>query len=314
LLGSLAEAGSLIAAASKNDRESVEQALRRPDLVIPGRFLFPIEAHWGPKSESVERILRTWNVAADSVVFVDDSPIELAEVKAAYPSMVCLRFPTNDDQEALAFLGELRDLFGKETILAEDALRRESLRRSASLRESGAGSRISSDQFLQEVEAEVTLDFTKTLDDPRALELINKTNQFNLNGRRYTQGLWREYLGRSDTFLVRVGYKDKFGPLGTIAVLAGRRQSEVLRVDLWVMSCRAFSRRIEHRCLEQLFDDMKVEQIAFDYQPTPRNGPLRDFLASLLDGPPQPGFRLTREGFEAHCPALFHRLTSLRHA
>src|SRR5262249_38332555 len=117
LLGSLAEAGSLIAAASKNERGSGEPAVRRPDRGVPGRVLFPIEAHWGPKSESVERILRTWNVAADSVVFVDDSPIELAEVKAAYPSMVCLRFPTNDDQEALAFLGELRDLFGKETIL-----------------------------------------------------------------------------------------------------------------------------------------------------------------------------------------------------
>src|SRR5262249_16456160 len=145
----------------------------------------------------------------------------------------------------------------------------------------------SSDRFLREAEAELTLDFTKDPADPRAWELVNKTNQFNLNGRRYTEGLWREYLRRADTFLLRATYKDKFGPVGTIAVLAGRRGpgSDTLEIDVWVMSCRAFSRRIEHRCLDQLFQCFGVAQIAFDYQPTPRNGPLRDFFSSLLEGP-----------------------------
>jgi FkbH-like protein len=315
LLGSLAETGILIAAASKNECELVEQALRRGDLVVNSRYLFPIEARWSPKSASVGRILQTWNIAADSVVFVDDSPIELAEVKAAYPDIHCLRFPTNDDQEAYNLLGELRDLFGKETILAEDAIRRESLRHAAPVLESVAGSGASLDRFLQEAEAELTLDFTKDPADPRAWELVNKTNQFNLNGRRYTEGLWREYLHQADTFLLRAAYRDKFGPLGTIAVLTGRRQPEpcALEIDVWVMSCRAFSRRIEHRCLEQLFQQSGVEQIGFDYQPTPRNGPLQDFFASLLDGPPQPGFRLTREAFLTHCPPLSHRCARVPH-
>jgi FkbH-like protein len=303
----------LIAAASKNDRELVDQALRRGDLVIPSRYLFPIEAHWGAKSESVGRILRTWNIAADSVVVVDDSPIELAEVKTAYPDIKCLRFPTHDDQEAFALLGELRDLFGKEAVLAEDAIRRESLQRAASVLESGEGSWAPSDRFLQEAEAELTLDFTNDPDDPRAWELVNKTNQFNLNGRRYSQAFWREYLHQVDTFLLRVTYKDRFGPLGTIAVLAGRRLPKpgALEIDVWVMSCRAFSRRIEHRCLEQLFEQLEVQRIAFDYQPTPRNGPLRDFFSSLMNGPPQPGFQLAWDDFRTHCPSLFHRLTSL---
>jgi len=315
LLGLLAETGVLIAAASKNDRELVDRALERADLAIPSRYLFPIKAGWGPKSESVGKILRTWNIAADSVVFVDDSPNELAEVKESYPDIECLRFPTHDDQGAFALLGELRDLFGKETILAEDAIRRESLRRDAPVLENGEASRAPSDRFLQESEAELSLDFAKEPDEPRALELVNKTNQFNLNGRRYTERLWREYLHQVDTFLLRVAYQDKFGPLGTIAVLAGRRQPEhhALKVDVWVMSCRAFSRRIEHRCLEQLFQQLEVEQIAFDYQPTPRNGPLRDFFSSLFGGPPQPESRLSREDFATHCPPLFHRFTSSSH-
>jgi len=311
VLGSLAETGVLIAAASKNNRETVDQAIQREDLVIPGRYLFPVEAHWGPKSDSVGRILRTWNIAADSVVFVDDSPLELAEVKAAYPDIECLRFPTHDYREAYAFLGELRDLLGKETIVAEDSIRRESLRRSALFHEGDSASLTPSMGFLKDVEAELSLDFAKDPEDPRAFELINKTNQFNLNGRRYSQGRWRDYLRQLDTFLLRVAYRDKFGPLGTIAVLAGRRQPEALQIDFWVMSCRAFSRRIEHRCLEQLFEQLEVERIAFDYQPTQRNGPLQDFFSSLLDGVPQPGFQLTRDRFKARCPALFHRLVSL---
>ncbi len=311
LLGSLAETGVLIAAASKNNRETVDQAIQREDMVIPGRFLFPVEAHWGPKSESVGRILRTWNIAAESVVFVDDSPLELAEVKTAYPDIECLRFPTHDYQEAYAFLGELRDLLGKETIVAEDAIRRESLRRSALFHEGDSASLTSSMGFLKDVEAELSLDFAKDPEDPRAFELINKTNQFNLNGRRYSQGRWRDYLRKLDTFLLRVAYRDKFGPLGTIAVLAGRRLPEALQIDVWVMSCRAFSRLIEHRCLEQLFEQLDVERIAFDYQPTQRNGPLQDFFSSVLEGAPQPGFQLTRDRFKTRCPALFHRLVSL---
>ena len=311
LLGSLAETGILIAAASKNDRELVHQALEREDLVVPSRYLFPVEVHWGLKSESVDRILQSWNIAADSVVFVDDSPMELAEVKAAHPDIRCLRFPTEDVQEAFALFGEIRDLFGKETIVAEDAIRRESLRRSPLIHEGGGASLTPSMGFLEDVEAELSLDFAKDPEDPRAFDLVDKTNQFNLNGRRYTEAGWRDYLRKPDTFLFAVACRDKFGPLGTIAVLAGRRQLQALSIDVWVMSCRAFSRRIEHRCLEQLFRRMEVERIALDYQPTPRNQPLRDFLSSLLDDPPQGRFDLGRDDFRAHCPSLFHRLMSL---
>ena len=71
---SLAQRGVLVAVASKNDPSLVERVFRRPDFQLPAETVFPIEAHWQPKSESVGRILKTWNVAADAVVFVDDSP------------------------------------------------------------------------------------------------------------------------------------------------------------------------------------------------------------------------------------------------
>ncbi len=128
---SLADQGVLLALASKNDRAVVDEALARPDLLLDPAQLFPIEVHWGPKSESVGRILRAWNVGADSVVFVDDSPMELAEVRAAFPDVECLLFSGADAAAACALLETLRARFGRDTLGAEDALRVASLKGAA---------------------------------------------------------------------------------------------------------------------------------------------------------------------------------------
>lgn len=308
LLNALGEAGVLVAVASKNDPALVEQALRRPDLVLSAERVFPREVHWGPKSRSVGRILDAWNVGADSVVFVDDSPLDLAEVGAAYPEVECLQFPTRDLEAAYQLLGRLRDLFAKETLSAEDSLRTDSLRRAASFRDDVGAAADSPDGFLEGVEGQLTLSFAKQPLDPRVYELINKTNQFSLNGRRYTEAAWQAHVERPDTFLLVAAYRDKYGPLGKVAVLAGHTNGPSLTVDTWVMSCRAFSRRIEHHCLQALFDRYAVEVICLDYQATPRNGPLREFLAEVSGGPVEAGFHLPRLTFARNCPRLFHRI------
>jgi len=82
----------LIAVASKNELTVVEAALQREDMLVPGKLLFPVCANWGPKSGSIAEILRIWNIGADSVVFVDDSAMELEEVRTAFPAMTCLQF------------------------------------------------------------------------------------------------------------------------------------------------------------------------------------------------------------------------------
>src|SRR5208283_1540230 len=123
LLASLAESGTLIAVASKNDPAVVQTALERQDLLLRPGQVFPIEVHWNAKSGSVGRILETWNIAADSVIFVDDSPMELAEVAAAHPGIECVLFPKNDYAAGLTMLRHLRDRCGKERVSKDDALR-----------------------------------------------------------------------------------------------------------------------------------------------------------------------------------------------
>jgi len=312
LLSSLADSGTLIGVASKNEQAVVHQAFERPDLLLRSDQVFPIEVHWNAKSGSVSRILQTWNIAADSVIFVDDSPMELAEVAAAHPDIECVLFPKNDYAAGLSMLRLLRDRCGKERVSKDDALRLESIRQGAAFREQVHGG-AAPESFLQGINAVVTFDFGAG-SEPRVFELVNKTNQFNLNGRRYTDADWRRMLGASGALLAAVSYEDKYGPLGTIAVLAGRMDGDCLNVEAWVMSCRAFARRIEHQALKMLFDSTGAAEMRFSFSPTAKNGPTRDFFANLLGEEPQSEFRLTRSQFEANCPDLYHEVREMRRA
>lgn len=314
-LASLAASGVLIGVASKNDAALARQALERPDLGIGAAHLFPVEANWGPKSESVRRILAAWNIAADSVVFIDDSPMELAEVAAAHPGLETIAFPKDPDA-LLAMLWMLRDRFGKHAITEEDRLRGASLRTAAGQWNQAAGvGGAGAEDFLAGAEAVVTFDGSNPPADGRALELVNKTNQFNLDGRRWTDSEWSALLARPGAFVAVVSYRDRFGPLGRIGVLAGQRQAGRLTVSTWVLSCRAFSRRIEHRCLEYLFDTLGAGTIELPFQRTGRNGPAADFMATLTGGLPPEGqtCRIDRAQFAAVCPPLYHRLEVLSH-
>jgi HAD superfamily phosphatase (TIGR01681 family) len=133
MLQSLADSGVLVAVASKNGPALVRSALERTDLLLRADSAIPVEAHWGPKSESVARILKAWNISAESVVFIDDSAVELAEVHNAYPTMQCRPF-LEDPNQVAELLSELGDLFGKPFDSEEDLLRLKSLRAGAELR------------------------------------------------------------------------------------------------------------------------------------------------------------------------------------
>ena len=306
-LESLASTGVLLAVASKNDPVLADQTLERSDLILSKKSVYPIECNWSKKSESVERILAVWNISSDAVVFVDDSPMEVAEVQAAFPQIDCRVFPKNDPQGVLQLLRELRDIFGKNRISADDALRLESIRFARTLERRAVCDAASEDGFLRDSMAAIVFEMNRK-DDARAFELLNKTNQFNLNGRRLTEGEWTRYLGDPAAFLLSVQYEDKYGRLGKIAAVLGRRNGEQAVVDYWVMSCRAFSRRIEHACLKHLFDNFNVKEALLEYRPTERNGPVREFLKSLAPLPLASPVRLLKEDVGLRLPQLYHRV------
>jgi FkbH-like protein len=302
-LAALADLGVLVGVASKNDGQLVEQALQRSDLVFPAETLFPVEVNWGPKSESVRRILNSWNIGADSVVFIDDSPIELAEVAESFPQIECRQFPTGNEGGVIALLDELRSLFGRASVSDEDRIRLRSLRAADEL----VAVEVDSDPFLAKAAAEMTLDWN--MFDERSLQLINKTNQFNLNGRRLDEAEWRRQTDDPESILLSVSYTDKFSPLGKICALLGRQQGETFVVDSWVLSCRAFSRRIEQAVVRALFEKIGCEQIEFRFKKTDRNGPLQNTLHELTGESPATGaVTLSQSVFQSNCPPIFAKV------
>jgi FkbH-like protein len=307
MLSSLSGQGVLIGVASKNDPAIVEKTFQRTDILLRSDEVFPIEANWNSKSASVARILQSWNVAVDSVVFIDDSAMELGEVAAAHPGITCIPFPKGNYPAAYQTFSQLRDLFGKEHISDEDSLRLNSIRQGAEFlhgAETGGGG----EAFLEQLNSTIALEFHGSPKDRRAWELVNKTNQFNLNGVRYTEADWERAVSQPGSVLMVVNYEDRFGPLGKIAVLQGARRGDVLDVDVWVMSCRSFSRRIEHQCLRTLFERFGLREMVFRFVHTPKNGPLREFFGGLLGTQPDSPFGLSSEMFQKKCPPLYHRV------
>jgi len=310
-LGSLASAGVLIAVASKNDPALVEQALARGDMLLSKESLFPLEVHWKAKSESVMRIVETWNIGPADVIFIDDSPMEVAEVHAAFPEMECIVFPKGNYQATWDLLKRLRNSFGKKSVSPEDVIRLQSIRAESALKSSTPRSELGADDFLLRAEAVITFCLAANARDNRAFELVNKTNQFNLNGKRYSESDWLSFLQDPAAFLLTASYEDKFGPLGKIAVVMGKIADHKVHVSTWVMSCRAFSRRIEHHCLKYLFEKLDAEEIVFEYKLTPRNGPIQDFFAELLEGRYGPTPSVRKAYFSAKAPALFHHIVEV---
>ncbi len=307
LLQALADSGVLIAIASKNDRVAVDQALQRSDLRISPGAIFPLEVHWEPKSTSVSRILKVWNISADAVVFVDDSPLEIAEVSAAHPGMECILFPQRNNVAGLNVLERLRDLFARSEVSYEDSIRLQSIRSAAALHAEGQ-ELAEKDSLLASLDATIEIDFGSDAKDHRAFDLVNKTNQFNLNGRRFQLADWAAALERPDAWLAVVSYQDRFGALGKIAVLHGRVIEPRLYIDTWVMSCRAFSRRIEYAVLAALLRRFLPSEVVLDIAITSKNGPLRNFVKSITGAEPASSCAITCERFDAACPRLYHRI------
>jgi predicted enzyme involved in methoxymalonyl-ACP biosynthesis len=105
-----------------------------------------------------------------------------------------------------------------------------------------------------------------------------------------------------------VSYKDKYGPLGKIAVIAGHRRAQTLSIDTWVMSCRAFARRIEHRCLDELIAKFGPDHIEFDFTETERNGPIRTFLTEALGSLPESPQRVSSKVFLERRQRTYHKI------
>ncbi len=297
--------GVLLAAVTRNDRRDAEAPFTDGRMLLKRDDLVAVMASYNAKSAQIREIAAQLSLGLDSFVFVDDNPIELAEVSAALPEVACVAFPSADDGLA-PLLAELQAHFARTGVTEEDRQRTELYRRRL---ESMAPSELAGGDvtdFLRSLDMELRLHNRSKGERSRAVQLINKTNQFNLNGRRWQDEEVDRLLAEGGV-LWTATLADRTGSHGEIlACLIGPEG----QVESLVMSCRVLERKVEHAFLAWLTDRMDGAP-RLRYAPTERNEPLRKFLAGTLpaDLPADPALLALEGAAFAESLSLF-RITA----
>ena len=272
LLARLRREGTLLAAVSRNDPDLARAPFRAGRTLLAEADFVCIAASYQAKSAQIADIASRLNLGLQSFVFVDDNPIELAEVGAQLPAVHLVRFADTDAGLPRLF-GELSALFARPVVTAEDRQRTELYRRRlAGVAPSTArGADLSA--FLRDLEMTLTIHDRSSGDRTRAVQLINKTNQFNLNGQRMADEDVDAMIAAGGR-LYSASVSDRHGTHGEVVACLIDAGNVVRSL---VMSCRVFQRRIEHAFLSWLASQPAPPR-ALMFVATPRNEPIRQFL------------------------------------
>jgi FkbH-like protein len=271
-LARLKDRGVLLAAVSRNDSHVALEPLRSRRMLLNDTDFVCTLCSYNAKSAQIREVSKGLNLGLESFVFVDDNPVELAEVSTQLPQVLCLAFPPHDDSLP-EFFQELSRLFSKKVITSEDRERTELYRRRLEGLSPSDIQGADVTNFLRGLQMKLTVQVHNCLSLERAVQLINKTNQFNLNGRRVTADEVAAEI-TSGACLYGASLSDRSGSHGEI--LACLLSPDCI-IEYFVMSCRVFQRRVEFAFLAWL-SSQKHPPRGLEFLPTLRNEPFRNFL------------------------------------
>lgn len=274
------QAGMLICLCSKNSEADVQAVFdARADMLLRPEHLSLRYVNWDAKSQSLRAIAQSLGVGLDSVLFLDDSPLECAEVRAACPQVLALQVPA--EPELAAFVRHLWP--ADRTRVTEDDRQRAARYHEQAQRERFRQETTSLGDFIDGLGLEVTIQPLEVAHLDRAAQLTQRTNQFNLTTVRRTSAelaaLLREGVGAQ---VVHV--RDRFGDYGLVGVLIYGGDGEALLVDTFLISCRTLARGVEHQMLAWLGREAQARglaQVALPFIPTAKNLPAQRFLDGL---------------------------------
>lgn len=278
---SLKERGIILAVCSKNDDRIAKEGISHPDNVLRLGDFSAFKANWEPKPENLRAIAEGLNIGIDSLVFVDDNPVERDIVSQMEPDVVVV--PVGEEVESYVTRLDKAGLFEPISLSADD-LGRSSYYAGNSKREEAQKRFKDYDSFLESLEMVAEIRAFDNNSIPRIAQLVNKTNQFNLTTKRYTQGEI-ESIAQSDEYIALYGrLKDKFGDNGIVSAVIGRLDGSELHLDCWVMSCRVLKRGLENalfNCLVERARAKGLEAIHGYYLPTKKNPMVRELYKSF---------------------------------
>ena len=274
LLVNLKKNGVLLAIVSRNDLEVAKAPILAGKTLLNENDFLEIKASYEPKSLHIKKLAQRLNLGIDSFVFVDDNPIEIAEVSSALPQIKCILFPSQDDQLPI-FFDQLADCFKRSNVSSEDSQRTEMYRRRMEITEQlpldDKGGDLRS--FLTDLSMELVIYDRSRGDRDRAIQLINKTNQFNLNGIRISDADVKEIIEKGGK-LFTAKLDDRTGTHGEILSCLIDKNG---LVHSFVLSCRVFQRQIEFAFLCKVIEIFQSD-LTFKFKKTEKNTPMSNFL------------------------------------
>jgi amino acid adenylation domain-containing protein/FkbH-like protein len=274
------EEGFLLVLASKNVEADVWAVFdRNPDMLLRREHIAAHAVDWSAKSGNLRKLARQLNLGLDSFVFIDDNPAEIAEVMHHCPEVLALPLPADTTRLAdwlpLVWAGDVP------TVTAEDRERTRMMQAEA-IRQDMQAKTHSLDEFLAGIGLKIAIGPMATHQLARVAQLTQRTNQFNLSGRRRDEAEVSELAAQDDHAVLAVEVEDRFGAYGLTGVVIARREVDTLVVDSFLLSCRVLGRRVERAILAALgriAARWGCARILAPCVPTERNEPIRQFLA-----------------------------------
>ncbi len=282
-LAGLHDKGFLLALASRNNESDVWAVFdSRDDMPLKRRNIVAAKIDWELKSKNIAELGSELNLSTDSMIFIDDSDIECAEVKANCPGVTVIKWPLPVEDPVRTLSGMW--FFDRFSVTEEDA-ERTNLYRTDAARRKAAGNASDWIRFVKELGLDVAFEPLSADSLERASQLTQRTNQFNFSTERMTPGELTRFIDESNPRAFTLRVKDRFGSYGTAGLVIIDSDPERLHVTTLLLSCRVLGRGVEHRVIARIAS-MALESgkkaVRLHFTDTDKNKPARIFMDRLV--------------------------------
>lgn len=283
VLKKMKEQGVMLAILSKNNVEDVEPVFNHPDMILQHEDFVAEVINWEPKCANIRKLAKDLNIGIDSFVFLDDNPAEREQMKAECPEVTVIDFPKDTSQLPSVVAKAYDDFFLSLEVTGEDA-KKTAMYRAENQRKAEMTAATSVEDFLKKLEMTMDLHLMLPEEEKRVTQLTNKTNQFNVTTKRYSEEEIHELANGVNSEIYTVHMSDKYGDQGLVAVLIIKYTGNEAEIDTFLMSCRVMGRTAENEILAKLrliFEEKGVATVKAAYIKTAKNVPVEGLFDKL---------------------------------
>ena len=273
--------GIVLSIVSKNNADDAEAAIQgHPAMLLRDDDFVSRKINWENKAINLKAMENELNLTEGGFIFIDDNPVERETIKGECPEMTVPEFP-RDTAELLGFAEEIWfDYCRPLRVLGED-LKKTQMYQNEAKRKQEMSSSLNLDDYIAKLEMVADIHKMREPELERVVQLINKTNQFNVTTKRYTQAEVEEIAKDPDNVIYVVCSSDKYGDNGLISVIILRGSNSDMRIDTFLMSCRVMGRKLENVIINEVASRYAGKKIVGEYIPTAKNAPVKELYDRL---------------------------------